>query len=367
MFDLLYQFVLLQINPRKALKYGKKAARAGISVWFIVLVIALLLATIGFAMGFYQSIKEKNHKKTAILVHLIGFGIAIGCFGLIGLQGISNAGFSFWLLAGGMFLLGSLHAWFIYLLHEWSDRKGFWPEAFFTGYVGCLGALLFILVYYFTNKSGFGMTFGLTLLSFPLPFLFLKSYDQFMAFPQRAYKGWKYPNRRPSVLASQLQDPMLIHLIISEENANNAFPRKVLVKVSPDFVFGSFFHAWVHERNHQSGLGTILYLNRGPQDEPISWIFYIKPRYWWQFRRYIHPGETFQKNGIRQTDTIVALRIKGDTIFARDISASATHVRNVSDSDSQASSPIPSVSPTTRRERKAPQNTGGGIKIKKRN
>lgn len=358
MMNLIHQIILLQVNPKKTLKYGKKAAKAGISIWFIIIIVLLLLATIGFAMGFYQSIKEKNHKKNAILFHVIGFGLVMMGLGLTAMREVGDPEFEFWLFSGGFFLLGSLHTWFMYLLHKWSNRESFWPEAFFTGYVGCLGTLLFILVYYFMDRTGYGISFGLSILTFPLPFLFVKSFDQFMAFPQRTYAGWKYPNRRPAVMANNIQDATLIHIIISEEHANNAYPRKVLVKVSPEFIFGDFFHAWVHERNHQSNLGTILYLNRGPQNEPISWVFYVKPKYWWQFRRYINPGDTFRKNRISQADMVVALRIKGDTFYSRDISSSASYV------DSMSSSTAHDRSIGIK---KTHSKNEGGIRIKKRN
>ncbi|RMG31271.1 MAG: hypothetical protein D6730_01585, partial [Bacteroidetes bacterium] len=306
------------------LKGGAKAAKSGTPIGLVVTAVLLLLTAIISLLVFQQLVKGVRYKKKGPILYGLVFGLLFALMGLAGMADKSDPQPLFWYLLLGFLALGCIHTWLMYLLHAaWSKRDSFWPEAFFTLFVGCLGAFFFVVLFYIFDKQGYPMTYDLALLAFPLPFLLVKAYHQWMDIPWREFVGWKYPQHiQPNLRAydaDRLSSYLLINLIVSEASIDNSFPRKVLVKVGPNYELGNFFHVWVHEQKASGDGYHIKYLTHDEEGNPISWLFYIKPKAWWQFRRYLDPEKSFEANRIQDADTIVALRVVGDTFNARAI------------------------------------------------
>ena len=108
-----------------------------------------------------------------------------------------------------------------------------------------------------------------------------------------------------------IRDKMQVQFLIQLTGPGNAPFKRVLATVDENYQFGGFFHVFVDEYNRKHHRNPIWNLDQDGNGEPISWLFFRKPRFWIFGKRYIDPYTTFRANRLRAGDILVAQRILG--------------------------------------------------------
>ena len=308
-----------QIKPKTVVK---GAQSAGLSVGMIVTLVGLVILAILSAVGFSRNTRGKKFKKIDNVIYLVAFAVVIAGTGAIAMVDKEFPVQVYGLIGTALLVLGILHVWLMYLLLSWSERDSFLAEGFFTLYVGSVGSLGFVLLFYFLDKQGYGLTYNWLLLLFPLPYLMLKAYDYWMQIDFLKYEGWKYPESRvanSNYSAEYLTHKQTVFFILSEVDPENKHLRHLQLEIDPAYQFGEFFHFYIYDKSRRRELRPIQHVVKAPDGTPLSWMFFVYPKKWWQRRRFIDPDLTFRENNISHGQSVVALRVPGSTYGRQDV------------------------------------------------
>lgn len=291
------------------------------------MILIALISGISFFISVHEEEpgEKKFIRRYAILSILLFW--MIGILALVQVNNIIGVYLGFQI---GFFILGILHVWLLYVMHRWNDSGHFFQKEFlYTLFITSLGAAGFVAIFFLIKEFGYKVKyinriprgglemktiFNTTPFLFLLPFLLRETYLFWMEIPEKIYKRMMYyaksTNHR-AYDAKHIKDKMLVHFMISLSETGEQGLRKVNSTVDENYQLAGFFHVFVAEYNRKHFGSPIVNLNQDSRGEVVSWLFYRKPRFWLERKKYLDPYATFRINGIHNGATIVAVRIPG--------------------------------------------------------
>ncbi len=210
----------------------------------------------------------------------------------------------------GVFLfLGIIHAWLEghYLPHL--NQGGIAGRLLYCVALILIGVVLLAAgTYFIYGSTRLPLVFAGTTILFPLPLLWREGFRRWQAIPEPSFKPWWFPINRPAP-DIDLVDLSTIQVIRFE------FLRQPVDNVRADsrakapvhMALGDLFHVFLTDYNERFSGSSIRLFDE--QKQPFGWIFYVRPRYWWQGRRYLDPTFNFDQNRIKDSDRVVANRV----------------------------------------------------------
>lgn len=297
----------------------------------IITIAVLILIALITGISFFISVKdeeveEKKFVRRYAIISILVFWL-LGIFALVQIENIPAAYLTFQI---GFFLMGMLHVWLLYVIHRWNEEGRYFQKEFlYTVFITALGAAGFIAIFFLLKPLAYKLgilrrlipgeletstVFNATPFLFILPFLFRQTYLLWFDIPEKIYKRLiYYPNNtnHHAYDARHIRDKMLVNFSISLTETGHHNMRQIHATVDENYHFGGFFHVFIAEYNRKNPRTPIIHLEQDGNQELLSWLFYVKPRFWLQRKRYIDPYATFRANNIRTGDIVVALRIPG--------------------------------------------------------
>ncbi|MEL6671114.1 MAG: TssN family type VI secretion system protein [Bacteroidota bacterium] len=232
-----------------------------------------------------------------------------------------------------MLLTGVVHAILLYLVHKWPKEETWIKESLFTGMIFFLGAFGFILIFYLkpyiapklglnkipyvnlpkTVAQSYRMLLNPGLIFFPIPFLMMKAWHLWLQIPAREFRGWGYQshNKKGAYDADRLSEWSWVYFEFSP--SLKAMPRTVRrrSRFGEEYLLGEFFYEVLQETNDNPNIEDVKDLATNQEGKPLSWLFFRKPKHWWEWRRPLSFRQTFRQNNIQEGDTVIAQRVIG--------------------------------------------------------
>jgi|GEM_PF-2559100 len=187
---------------------------------------------------------------------------------------------------------------------DWPVRSSVWSWQHFGFaclllFAGCIGVML-ADVLQFTNVEN-GWNYFLALLTFLVPFIWVKALDQYMTIPQAVYRPW-YPTLDYFTYEPHEKFPKAtIHIVLDDVEADIAD-----VPFDPNKPFEQVYR-WVLHTYLQDQPDT-YYVEKDHEVNVWGWHFHRARTGWFRWNKRIDPQRTFRKGRLRNGDIIIALR-----------------------------------------------------------
>ncbi len=267
------------------------------------LIVLLLAALLIF-------VKKKNSlvsNKTLMIFILVN----AACMGIAGLFGFMGNNFSpmGYLLAQLTFC--GMGAAFVHYYEEYvnkhvSSNKAF-MQAMVMAIITVLGGYLMALVFNAVGGAPFGYTAATSLLIFPLPLLFHKTYLALISIPVEIYDVWRYDKDADDLNLDAFEfDRLLVLEIELCKKLNDKDRLRLMVKAPDEIQLGTWFQKFVNNYNGKNSAEKIEHSDGA--EVPYGWIFYCKPSFLHK-RRLLDPAKNIRANLIKEHITIIAKRV----------------------------------------------------------
>ncbi|WP_128548702.1 TssN family type VI secretion system protein [Larkinella soli] len=205
--------------------------------------------------------------------------------------------------------LGGVHAWLEdqYLPQIHQGGLGF--RLLFCLVLMTTGALLLAVgTRLLFGPTRLSVVFAATTLLMPVPLLAREAYRRWLAIPEPLFRPWWLPVDRPAP-DIDLVDLSTIQVIRFEFRREPTDPTRAdsRAKAPVYMSLGDLFHVFLTDYNERFSAQPIRLFDR--DQKSFGWVFFIRPRFWWQSRRYLDPSLNFNQNRIRDSDRVVAHRV----------------------------------------------------------
>ena len=170
-------------------------------------------------------------------------------------------------------------------------------------------SLLSTAVIYFSPLKPFFLLFPTACLVFTFPILFQSIFDFAMAVPAVEYKKWYYPQKVeiPDLDKVDFTNSYVLTLEVRKKD-NERMPTFMKFKAPLNNInFGDMFFLYLYEYNEAHREGPIEYMDAN--QKIYGWLFYIKPKHWWNSKRVLDPSLTIRENKIKENGVIVPERV----------------------------------------------------------
>ncbi|HKR04543.1 MAG TPA: TssN family type VI secretion system protein [Bacteroidia bacterium] len=265
------------------------------------------------ALGGVQKAARKAYFKYALVFSLLLTLYAAFCFLDFGDILYFFIGFEVW-----AFILGIIHVWQMGRRFGWRNRYSFIEKLEMTLLI-ILFSMVFtaLLIYFFPyswvnaydlSMKEYWFHIPWAILSFLLPLFSISVFDFAMAIPPEQYKKWLYPEKpeMPDLDRIDFTNSYILNFEIYKR-ANDRLP-KILQFKAPlnNITFGDMFYMYLYEFNEAHRENPIEYADNN--QKRYAWLFYIKPRHWWNEKKMIDPRLTISENKIKEKEIIVPFR-----------------------------------------------------------
>lgn len=191
----------------------------------------------------------------------------------------------------------------------WKNSYSFWEKMEMTLLVFLCTYVVSTAVVYFSPLNPFMFLFPTAAIIFILPLLFHSIFDFAMAIPAVEYKKWFYPQKVeiPDLDKVDFTNSYVLTLEVKKKD-NERTPTFMKFKAPLNNInFGEMFFLYLYEYNEAHREGPIEYMDAS--QKIYGWLFYVKPKHWWNSRRVIDPSLTIRENKIRENGIIVPERV----------------------------------------------------------
>ena len=207
------------------------------------------------------------------------------------------------------FLLGLIHAWLESHYLPQLSQGGIGGRLLYGLALVLVGILLLAAgTHYIAGPTRWPFVFAGTTSLFLVPLLWREAFRRWRAVPQPAFKPWWLPVNRPP-LDIDMVDLSAVQVIRFEFRREPGDPVRAdsRAKAPTHMTLGDLFHVFLTDYNERFQGSPIRLFDE--QQQPFGWIFYVRPRRWWQTRRYLDPTFNFDQNRINDSDRVVAHRV----------------------------------------------------------
>jgi hypothetical protein len=278
-------------------------------IWYVI--IAAILGVTSFVVFFVLNGTREGLQPRKIFLSSLLFVLLIGACGLLGL--IADADDNTWWLVGLQALYTLFGILFNFLLQVEYFGKLNNPglsSAMLLAANMFLGAVVFVLVYTHFSPGGLSVYYSLSVLCFPIPYLFIMTFRIFASIPPPIYKLWYYKpdSDEPDFDDIDLNNIYLLELEFSKHH-DDANLKNYKARAPIDMIFGEWFGSFVKNYNYKFEEEPIEYMDRSNK-KPYGWIFFTKPKSSWESSKYIDPDLTIKSNRLTEKTIIGAKRVE---------------------------------------------------------
>ena len=208
-----------------------------------------------------------------------------------------------------MLVAGIIHVILMGNKFGWKNSYSFWEKLEMSLVIFLLSFVLASLVVYFSPLKTFFLLLPTAVLIFIFPMLFQSIFDFSMAIPPEEYKKWYYPQKveMPDLDKVDFTNSYVLTLEIKKKD-NERSPTFMKFKAPLNNInFGDMFFMYLYEYNEAHREGPIEYMDAGQKN--YGWLFYIKPKHWWDSKRVLDPSLTIRENKIKENGIIIPHRL----------------------------------------------------------
>jgi hypothetical protein len=257
---------------------------------------------------FFAINKGQEKLKNKVFLSVLIGAITLGVFGFLGaLPQITNSVWWFILLQLVYLGLGIIY----YILLQ-KKTFGDFARPVLSNVILLIATLAlgyggFVFAFNYFNKEGLATYYGLSMLAFVVPFMFMTAFEALASIPKEIHKLWYYPigKEEPDLDHVDLNNIYLVEIEF-EKSPNSNQIKNNKVKAPVDFIFSDWFRSFIDNYNYRFDQDPIAYLNK--DGSPHGWLFYTKPSFW-KAKRNIDPAISIKANKITEKTIIVAQRV----------------------------------------------------------
>ncbi len=206
-------------------------------------------------------------------------------------------------------LLGIIHVWQMGKRFEWRNQYSFYEKLEMTLMILLVSYLLMGVVFWFLPLKSFTFIFPTSAFIFILPLLTMSTFDYMMAIPDEEYKLWYYPEKMeiPDMDKIDFANSYVLTFEVYKKD-NERLPTIMKFKAPlANISFGDLFFMYLYEYNEANRENPIEYWDSKQKRYP--WLFYVKPKRWWNSKIMVDPSLTVRENKIKENCTIVPYRV----------------------------------------------------------
>jgi hypothetical protein len=182
-------------------------------------------------------------------------------------------------------------------------RSWSWPHFGFTAVLvlsGCIGVLVAGLIPFMHVERSW--QYFPALLTFLVPFIWVKALDSYLDIPVAVYRPWFYTLEYFNYETHPKFPKATINIVLDEENTGNVED----VPFDPNKPFENLYR-WVLHTYLQDQPDTYS-TERDGTNYVWGWHFHRQRSSWFRWNKRIDPKRTLKQNRLRNGDTIIALR-----------------------------------------------------------
>ena len=130
-----------------------------------------------------------------------------------------------------------------------------------------------------------------------------------MAIPPEEYKKWFYPQKMeiPDMDKIDFINSYVLTFEVYKKD-NERLPTFMKFKAPINTItFGELFYMYIFEYNDRNRESQIEFMDIS--QNRYAWLFYVKPKHWWNSKQMIDPSLTVRENKIRENVVIVPYRV----------------------------------------------------------
>lgn len=205
--------------------------------------------------------------------------------------------------------LGVIHIWQMGKKFGWRNKYSFIEKLEITIVIILVSFILSGIILYFLPLKAFFYLFPTAILFFAFPLLAISVFDFAMAIPQEEYKKWIYPIKMeiPDMDKIDFQNSYVLTFEVYKKD-NERLPTFMKFKAPLTSIsFGDLFYMYLYEYNERNREGQIEVFDRNQVS--YSWLFYVKPKHWWNSKVMVDPSLTIRENKIKENGIIIPYRV----------------------------------------------------------
>lgn len=254
--------------------------------------------------------KVENASSKALIKYVLLFSLLISLYTLFSLLDPPNilffyVGFSFYSL-----IIGIINILIMGKRFGWKNKFSFFEKLETTLLLILISYILSIVILYFLSPIehlSFVFPTGVLWILFPL--LAISVFDFSMAIPSEEYKKWVYPLKMeiPDLDKIDFANSYVLTFEVHKKD-NERLPTFMKFKAPLSSInFGDLFYMYLYEYNDRNRESPIEYMDSS--QKLYSWLFYVKPKRWWNSKLMIDPSLTVRENKIKENVVIVPYRV----------------------------------------------------------
>ncbi len=205
--------------------------------------------------------------------------------------------------------MGMIHVWQMGRRFGWKNRYSFIEKLEMTLLVLLVTFILTAIVVYFSPLKPFFLLMPTALFIFIFPMLLVSVFDFAMAIPPEEFKKWSYPIKVeiPDMDKIDFANSYVLTFEVYKKD-NERLPTFMKFKAPVSTIsFGDLFFMYLYEYNEANRESPIEYMDAA--QKRYEWLFYEKPKHWWNEKRMVDPSLTIRENKIKENGIIIPYRV----------------------------------------------------------
>lgn len=287
----------------------------------LIFLLILSIIAIGITIWFWQ-LKRKDIKRATIIYIVLSI-LILTLVGFLGMAVYISPPRIYLIILLIFLLLGIVHSSIMYSLN-WAKKKtgdpskdSFLPELLFTLLIGLYGLILYSLNFSLWNED-YPLVFSTAILSFPIPFLFLKTFHFSTHIKAPEFDKKARWDQFSDTLGTEMELALRFQVAGTFEQERNPFHKRRTFRMAManEDLLGNVFRYGIEEVNTEEDDIEIEDLERGGENKvpDFWWLFVVKtvlwkPSTWSRKIRYLDPFISVKDNRLRDGDIVIAKRI----------------------------------------------------------
>lgn len=271
-------------------------------------IITSLIVTLLGNLVFFAINKGKERLKGRIVVGVLVGAASLSVWGLFGaIRSVTDTLWWFILLQAIYLGLGILCHHLLKRRYLGEFDRPILSHALLLLATLALGFGGFVALFGWFNADGIAHLYGMSMLAFLFPPVFMQAFEAYAAIPPEIHRLWYYPigQEEPDLDNVDLNNIYLVEIEFERVPDTGQFKNNK-VRAPVDFVFGDWFRSFIDNYNYRFDQEPIAYLK--PDGTSFGWLFTTKPSFFTPSRN-IDPTLTIKANRITEKTVIIAQRV----------------------------------------------------------
>ncbi|MEP7170470.1 MAG: TssN family type VI secretion system protein [Bacteroidota bacterium] len=206
-------------------------------------------------------------------------------------------------------ILGIIHTWLMGKKFGWRNIHSFFEKLEMSLLILLVSMIITGIVVYFSPLPHLFYILPTGILFFLFPMMTISVFDFAMAIPPEEYKKWFYPEKveMPDMDRIDFTNSYVLTFEIMKKD-NERLPTFMKFKAPlNNITFGEMFYMYLFEYNEAHRESPIEYSD--DNQKRFAWLFYVKPKHWWNSKMMVDPSLTVRENKIKENRIIVPYRV----------------------------------------------------------